>query len=93
MQTTRPICLGLLGVMVIMLAGCATGPSRLEADFGTSYDRARFHQILTPEAEENLEPVYGFDGIAAHATMEKYATTFEKPPPPPTYAISVGQIK
>jgi hypothetical protein len=81
------------GIMVMILTGCATGPTRLEADYGTSYNLARSQQILNPAAQQNLEPVYGFDGRAAEATIVRYRGTFEKPSPPPTYAISVGQIK
>jgi len=81
------------GILVMLLTGCATGPTRVEADYGTSYNLARIQQILNPAAEQNLEPVYGFDGRAAEATMERYRGTFEKPPPAPAYAVSVGQIK
>lgn len=81
------------GIMVMILTGCATGPTRVEADYGTSYNLARSQQILNPTAQQNLEPVYGFDGRAAEATIQRYRGTFEKPPPAPTYAISVGQIK
>jgi len=81
------------GMMVMLLTGCAIGPTRLEADYGTSYNLAKSQQILNPAAEQNLEPVYGFDGRAAEATIQRYRGTFEKPPPAPTHAISVGQIK
>ena len=80
-------------IMVMILTGCSIGPTRLEADYGNSYDLAKIQQILNPAAEQNLEPVYGFDGRAAEATIERYRGMFEKPPPAPAYAISVGQIK
>ena len=79
--------------IIMILAGCATGPTRVEADYGTSYNLARSQQILNPAAQQNLEPVYGFDGRAAAATIERWRGTFEKPQPAPNYAISVGQIK
>jgi hypothetical protein len=80
-----------LGIGVVMLAGCALGPTRLEADYGRSVDFARSNQILDPAAQQNLAPVYGFDGRAAAATIERYRSTFEKPTPPPTFVIPIGQ--
>ena len=74
-----------------MLTGCALGPTRVEADYGRSVSFATASQILDPAAQENLAPVYGFDGKAAAATIERYQTSFEKPPPPPSFVISVGQ--
>lgn len=81
---------GLIAIFSICI-GCA-GPSRLEMDYGTSYKLAKFNQVLNPEAEKNLEPVTGFDGGAAKATMDRYQKNFEKPTPPPTYVLSVGSI-
>jgi starvation-inducible outer membrane lipoprotein len=80
-----------LGIVVIMLAGCASGPTGLEADYGRSISLAKSNQTLDPAAQHNLAPVYSFDGKAAAATLERYQTSFEKPPPPPSFVISVGQ--
>ena len=82
-----------LGIGVIMLSGCAVGPSRLEADYGESISLAKLNQTLDPTAQQNVAPVYGFDGKAAVGTLERYQTSFEKPPPPPAFAISVGQSR
>ena len=80
------------GVLLgVMLAGCA--PTRLEMDYGNSYRLARAQQILLPEGEKNLAPQEGLDGKAAQHSLELYRKTFEQPPPPPTFAISVGAIK
>ena len=84
------VLIGLVA-MVLICAGCA-GPSRVEMDYGTSFNLTKFNQVLNPEAEKNLEPVTGFDGKAAQATMEKYQKDFEKPTPPPTYTLSIGGI-
>jgi hypothetical protein len=80
-----------IGVIIVMLGGCALGPTRLEADYGKSVSLAKTQQILDPAAQQNLAPVYGFDGKAAAGTIERYQTSFEKPPPPPSFVISVGQ--
>jgi hypothetical protein len=82
-----------LGIVVIMLAGCAVGSSRLEADYGRSVSLARLNQTLDPAAQQNLAPVYGIDGRAALGALERYQTSFEKPPPPPSFVISVGQSR
>jgi hypothetical protein len=79
------------GIIIGILAGCTAGPSRLEVDFDRSVNLARSNQILDPAAQQNLSPVYGFDGKAAAATIERYQTSFEKPSPPPSFVISVGQ--
>jgi hypothetical protein len=85
--------LAFTAIMVTMLAGCALGPSRLEADYGKSVNLARSSQILDLSAQQNLAPVYGFDGAAAQATIERYRSTFEKPAPAPTFVIPVSQAR
>lgn len=75
---------GLMG-MVVFTAGCKT--SRLEKDYGNSLRLAKSNQILNPEAVENLEPVYGFDGQAAEIVIGKYRKDFEKPPAAPVYPL------
>jgi hypothetical protein len=79
-----------LGIGLMMLAGCTLGPTRLEADYGRSVDLAGSNQILDPAAQQNLAPVYGFDGKAAEATIDRYRSTFEKAAPPPTFVIPIG---
>jgi hypothetical protein len=78
------------GVGLVMLAGCALGPTRLEADYGNSVSIATSSQILDPAAQQNLAPVYGFDGKAAEAMIDRYRSTFEKATPPPTFVIPIG---
>jgi hypothetical protein len=80
-----------LGIGGMMLAGCAVGPTRLEVDYGRSVNFATSSQILDPAAQQNLAPVYGFDGKAAEATIGHYRSTFEKAAPPPTFVIPIGQ--
>ncbi len=75
MLQKRLILLGFI-IMIASLAGCAV--SRLEKDYGQSVRLTKSNQILHPEATLNLEPVYGFDGYAAGATIEKYRKNFEK---------------
>jgi hypothetical protein len=93
MSELRRLVLAFLGIVVMMLAGCAVGSNGLEIDYGKPVALATSQQILNPEAQMNLTPVVGFDGKAAAAVIERYQTSFEKPPPPPSYIISVGQAR
>ena len=92
-------------VMMLLLAfsflsiGCAglnqekvtlSPPSRLEMDYGTSFNLMKFNQIANPEAEKDLEPVTGLDGQAAKATLDRYRKDFEKPAEAPAYTLSIG---
>lgn len=89
----------LLCAFSLLSIGCAglnqervtlSPPSRLEMDYGTSFNLMKFNQIANPEAEKNLEPVTGFDGQAAKATLDKYRKDFEKPAEAPAYTLSIG---
>ncbi len=80
----------LVGIFLICVS-CA-GPTRLEMDYGTSYKLAKFNQTLNPEAEKNLEPVTGFDGGAAQATIGRYRKGFEEKATAPTYVFSIGGV-
>lgn len=79
----------MLGLMIV-LTGCATGPTRLEADYGTSFKLAISNQILNPEAGKNLKPVEGIDGKAAEAALERYRESFKKPPEPARVLMEIG---
>lgn len=76
-------------VLLFLLMSCA-GPSRLETDFGNSSRLSKINQIHNPEAEKNVEPVYGLDGEAAQANTEKYRKDFEKSPPPVPSSLTIG---
>jgi hypothetical protein len=93
MNKNRGIFLASLALLALLVAGCATAPTRLERAYGLSYHVARASQILHPEAATNLTPLQRFDGKAAQHTLDRYYVTFEKPPPPPSFVISVGGIK
>ena len=82
------LLMGLAGIFLISVS--CVGPSRLAMDYGTSYKLAKYNQILNPEAEKNLEPVTGFDGGAAQATVGKYRKGFEEKVSAPTYVFGIG---
>jgi hypothetical protein len=82
------------GLIVLLVAGCVTVPSQLEADYGHSYALAKASQILSlPDEDKRLKPVEGLDGPAAQRSFERYRQTFEKPPPPPAFTLSIGAAK
>ena len=82
-----------------LLGGCAganwletdlgMGPSRLELDYGTSFQLMKFNQTLDPEAEKNLKPVIGLDGEASKAVLGTYRKGFEDTGTPPSDTSAV----
>ena len=72
--------IGLSILAVVSVAGCTTRPTTLGPDAGLAYTMAHDNQILNPEAEETVHPVYGMeDGNASKHTMDRYRSSFEKP--------------
>jgi hypothetical protein len=92
MQQTSRNVLASVGLVTILLTGCAA-PTALERDYGTSINLAKTHQRLHPDADQNLQPVEGFDGQAARYTLDRYREGFKQQPPRPTFVIPVGDIK
>jgi hypothetical protein len=69
-----------LSIVVISVAGCTKRPTMLGPDPGLAYTMERDHQMLNPDAGNNLDPVQGLeDGLAAKNSMERYRSSFEKP--------------
>lgn len=89
MRNKYAIYAGLIAAIVFVVTGCSSQRS-LERNFDTSYKLQKFGQTLNPQAEKNLEPVYGFDGQAADRTVAKYEKSFEKAAPPPVYNFSIS---
>jgi hypothetical protein len=82
-----------LFVLVFISGNCVrNGSSRVEEDFGTSFRLAKQNQQLNPEAAKNIDPVSGFDGKAAQATLDKYRKDFEKPTPPTPFVLSIEGV-
>ena len=83
------LLIGMAGIFLLVV-GCAA--SRVEMDYGTSFKLAKFNQTLNPQAEKNLEPVTGFDGRTAEATIERYRKGFQEKTQAPVYSISIGNF-
>lgn len=80
------------GAAMFLSFGCAQ--SRLEMDYGTSYQLQKYNQTLNPDAEKNLEPVYGLSARAAEKAEEKYQKSFEKSAETSTtYQFNLGGSK
>ena len=96
----KRLCILILLVAFSLLSIGCTGPNqstvtldpptRLEMDYGTSFNLMKFNQIANPEVEKNLDPVTGLDGQAVKATLDKYKKDFEKPAAAPAYTLSIG---
>jgi hypothetical protein len=96
MMTKYFIHIGLV-VAFSLSVGCAgnkplLGESKLEKNWGRSYESMKYNQILNPEAEKNLEPVIGLEGEAAKNSVEKYRNTFKGKGDKATYNFSLGTI-
>jgi hypothetical protein len=49
--------------------------------------------MLHPEAATTRVGSKELDGNIAKKSLDRYRSTFEQPPPPPSFAISIGGIK
>ena len=80
-------------VIVMLLGGCNVFESRLEKDYGNSHRLAIVNQTLNPEAEKNLEPVYGIDGNTANIIVESFQKGFEERSHEASFPLDVIQMK
>lgn len=86
------IIAGLLAGTMLVCA-CTTNPryAQITAELGRSYETARFHQIINPEAGLSAVPLEGIDGQAGDYTYKKYQEGFkEKTPPTPVFNLNLG---
>jgi hypothetical protein len=88
-----------LTAAIIALAislGCAGKPAQretmLDKYWGSSFESARYNQLLNPDAGKNLDPVVGMDGAAAGQTMDRYREGFKAGPSKNVYNLNVGTI-
>ena len=82
-------------IMVLIAAlsifsGCAE--TKLEKNWGKSFESAKSNQILNPEAGQNLEPVVGLDGQAVEGGLGKYKKGFEPEKGEKVYNLNLGSI-
>jgi hypothetical protein len=73
MGAKRLIIVGLFIAAISIGSGCGMyKETRLERNWGKSFESAKTNQILNPKAGENLEPVVGLDGKTAAGALEIY---------------------
>ena len=92
MKKTFIVLINLL-VIVMLLGGCTLFESRLKKDYGNSHRLAIVNQTLNPEAEKNLEPVYGIDGNTANTIVESFQKGFEERSREPKFPLDVISIQ
>lgn len=92
---SKRIKLGLiLGVLVILTAGCASQERRVDRFFGTSYEMALQNQQHNPEAGITDGPAIGLDGDIATQVVNRYKEGYEKPAPKTeTYSVSFEGVE
>jgi hypothetical protein len=83
----------LVALVVATSYGCGMEMTRVDTDFGTSQKLAVAGQILDPDAEKNIEPVYGMSGAVSEQVTDKYVKSFETKTETPTYVFQVGTGK
>jgi hypothetical protein len=79
---TMNICILTGIVMAIALTtGCASGPTRVEADYGNSVRAMRQAQIMDPVAAATVDttPVTSTDGQRMEAVMQTYRESVGSP--------------
>jgi hypothetical protein len=86
-------------IVIIALAislGCAGKPAQretmLDKHWGSSFESAKYNQILNPDAGKNLDPVVGLDGAAASQTMDRYREGSQGKTSKKVYNVNLGTI-
>ncbi len=60
---------------ILIMAGCSHY-GQINPDYGNSYNKAKYGQILNPSASKNQAPVTGLNGRAADSITKKYTDSF-----------------
>ena len=66
----------LIIISFLSLSSCAQRESRVESFQGTSFELAKFNQIVNLDAENNVVPVDTLDGNAADNLIDGYRKSF-----------------
>jgi type IV pilus biogenesis protein CpaD/CtpE len=96
-RTLILICV--IAAALVIFPACATKTnvapemqSKLDRNWGRSYESAKYNQMLNPEAGKTPNPVTGVDGEAAEKTVQKYRKSFEKEAPQRSQSMTLGII-
>jgi len=73
------LCVGL--ATLLLTAGCASGPDRVEEDFGNSVRAMREAQTYHPETRETIDitPVETTEGARMESSLEAYRSYSSDP--------------
>ena len=86
-------CLIVIGLIAALSLFSGCGATKLDKNWGKSFESAKYSQILNPEAGQNLEPVVGLDGQAAEIALGTYRKGFEqKGSQKKVYNLNIGNI-
>lgn len=86
-------CLIVIGLIATLSLFSGCGATKLDKNWGKSFESAKSSQTLNPEAGKNVEPVVGLDGQAAESGLGTYRKGFErKGSEKKVYNLNVGSI-
>jgi hypothetical protein len=93
MDAKRLIIAGLFAAAVSICSGCGMyKETRLDRNWGKSFESVKTNQILNPKAGENLEPVVGLDGQAAEGAANGYHKSFKPNGSAKSVNLNLGNI-
>jgi hypothetical protein len=88
--------IAIVGLLVVSMS-CANNASlmtpaesRLDENWGRSFESAKYNQTLNPDAGKNLDPVTGLDGQAADAAIQQYRKSFSQQSTASTGGVGTG---
>ncbi len=88
---TKKLAIASVGLVALLVAGCAENRYREEEGFGDAVRAAKARQIINPDASRSTARPDGMDGHSAKATIDRYEKSFETPPAPVNvFTIGVG---
>ncbi len=76
-----------------IIFGCSSTSHRqtlLDENWGRSFETARFHQTVNPDAPINIDPVTILDGKAAMNNLDQYQDSFKKKSKKPVVNINLS---
>lgn len=85
-------CLIVIVLIAALSIFSACGATKLDKNWGKSFESAKFNQMLNPEAGQTPKPVVGLDGQAAEKTLGTYRKGFEPEASEEMYNLNLGSI-
>jgi hypothetical protein len=85
-------CLIVIVLIAAMSIFSGCGATKLDKNWGKSFESAKSDQILNPEAGQNLDPVVGLDGQAAESSVVTYRKGFSPKKGKQTINLNLGSI-